>query len=109
MTEFDIKDDELFQKIEYFLNIASDYTRLKILYTLENGEKRVFEIQEIVGASQSLVSHQLAVLKKGNFVKVRKEGKNAVYSLSDEHVSKLLRLVHEHVIEEEVKKDEQKS
>ncbi|MCF0113535.1 MAG: helix-turn-helix transcriptional regulator, partial [Bacilli bacterium] len=81
--------------------VASDFTRLKILYALEEGEKSVTEIVEMIGASQSLVSHQLATLKKADLVRVRKEGTHAFYSLSDDHVEQLLTMVYEHVTEKE--------
>ena len=94
-------DDSVLEHIEEFLNVASDYTRLKILYALINKEEKcVSDIQEIIGASQTLVSHQLAVLKKADFVRSRKDGRHVLYSLSDDHVVELLKLVHDHVIEE---------
>ena len=93
--------DEIIDRMESILNVASDFTRLKILYALEEGEKSVTEIVEMIGASQSLVSHQLATLKKADLVRVRKEGTHAFYSLSDDHVEQLLTMVYEHVTEKE--------
>ena len=93
--------DEIIDRMESILNVASDFTRLKILYALEEGEKSVSEIVEMIGASQSLVSHQLATLKKADLVRVRKEGTHAFYSLSDDHVEQLLTMVYEHVTEKE--------
>ena len=88
--------DEVIDKMEAMLNIASDFTRLKIMYAISEGEKNVTEIVKEVGASQSLVSHQLSVLRKNNLVRTRKVGTSVFYSLSDEHVVKLLDLVCEH-------------
>ena len=91
--------EKILDKMENMLNIASDSTRLKIMYSLSLGEKSVGEIVREVGASQSLVSHQLQVLRKANLVSTRKEKTSGYYSLSDEHVVKLLNLVEEHVKE----------
>ena len=103
-----IPNDELIDKMEQMLNVASDFTRLKILYTLFSNnnkfvEKSVSEIVEEVGASQSLVSHQLKVLKDAGLVGARKDGLRVYYSLKDEHVYQLVMVVEEHVLEEEAK------
>lgn len=103
-----IPNDDLIDKMEQILNIASDFTRLKILYTLFTDdkslvEKSVSEIVEEVGASQSLVSHQLKVLKDAGLVSARKDGLRVYYSLKDNHVYQLVMVVEEHVLEEENK------
>lgn len=93
-------NDEIIDRMESLLNVASDFTRLKIMYVLSEGEKNVTEIVSEVGASQSLVSHQLQTLRKANLVWTRRQGTSVYYSLADEHVVKLLDLVCEHVCEE---------
>ncbi len=92
--------DKTLEKMEELLNVASDFTRLKILYSINGEEKNVSEIMEEVGASQSLISHQLKVLRKNHLVQTRKDGHKVYYRLADEHVSKLLEVVHDHVLEE---------
>lgn len=102
----EIPNYKIIDKMENMLNIASDSTRIKILYTLLDDkedvvvEKTVSEIVEMTGASQSLVSHQFKVLKDARLVNFRKEGKNVFYSLSDRHVKLLLEVVYEHIMEE---------
>lgn len=91
--------DEIIDKMEDLLNIASDSTRLKILYAVREKEKSVSEIVKEVGASQSLVSHQLQILRKADLVNYRKEGTSVIYSLADEHVNMLLDVVYDHVTE----------
>lgn len=94
---------KIIDKMENILNIASDSTRIKILYCLldeEEGEKTVSQIVETTGASQSLISHQLKVLKNARLIVSRKQGKNVFYSLCDDHVKMLLEVVYEHVMEE---------
>ena len=92
--------DKVLEKMEELLNVASDFTRLKILYSISNEEKNVSEIMEEVGASQSLISHQLKTLRKNHLVDTRKDGHKVYYRLADEHVNKLLEVVHDHVLEE---------
>lgn len=92
--------DKVLEKMEELLNVASDFTRLKILYSISSEEKNVSEIMEEVGASQSLISHQLKTLRKNHLVDTRKDGHKVYYRLADEHVNKLLEVVHDHVLEE---------
>lgn len=99
-----IPSDKLIDKMESMLNVASDSTRIKILYSLfskdnQYVEKSVSEIIEEVGASQSLVSHQLKVLKDAKLIDCRKEGLRVFYYLKDEHVYQLLMVVEGHVLE----------
>ena len=110
------------KKMESLLSTASDATRLKIMFALldddecccgeecECGlcekmscmiEKCVNDIANEIGASQSLVSHQLKVLKDADLVRTRKEKTKVYYSLSDKHVRLLLGVAYEHVMEEE--------
>ena len=101
-----IPNEELIDKMEAMLNVASDSTRLKILYSLFSKdnqyiEKSVSEIVEEVGASQSLVSHQLKVLKDAKLIDCRKEGLRVYYYLADEHVYQLVMVVEEHILEME--------
>lgn len=103
-------NDKIVNKMQDTLKIASDATRLKILFCLlnefdENSEDKLIEkcVNDIalqVGASQSLISHQLKVLKDGGFVKSNKVGTKIYYSLKDEHVLQIMRITYEHVLED---------
>lgn len=62
-------------------------------------ERCVSEIVDETKCSQSLVSHQLKVLKDADLVKTRKVGLRVYYSLKDGHVKELLNLLKEHVEE----------
>ena len=84
-----------------FFKVLADETRLKILLSLFEGAKCVMHISECVGMSQSAVSHQLAVLKKANVVRVARSGKTQVYSISDEHVRLVVDVAEIHVCEDE--------
>ncbi len=96
----ELPTNKTLERMEELLNVASDFTRLKILYSINGEEKNVSQIMEEVGASQSLISHQLKVLRKNHLVQTRKDGHKVYYRLADEHVSKLLEVVHDHVLEE---------
>lgn len=100
MKKIKMPSEEILEEMENMLNVASDYTRLKIMYSLLNGEKCVSEIVSEIDASQSLVSHQLKVLKDANLVGYKKEGTKVIYYLDDYHVRDLLNVVLDHVTED---------
>jgi len=56
---------------------------------LDEEEMCVCDIAVLLNMTQSVISHQLRVLKQANLVKNRKEGKIVFYSLDDEHVRKI--------------------
>ena len=93
--------EHVINKMQDTLKIAADATRLKIMFCLLKEEKCVNDIALEINASQSLVSHQLKVLKDGEFVKSRKEGTKIYYSLKDEHVRQIMEITLEHVLEDE--------
>lgn len=80
--------------------VLSDPTRVKIVLALLGGELCVCEIAEVVGMSQSAVSHQLRKLKDLRLVKRRKSAKMVYYSLDDDHIIQLLTECMGHVQEE---------
>lgn len=54
---------------------------------------------QLLGLSQTAVSHQLRVLKNNKLVRFRKEGKIVFYSLDDDHVRSIIEMGMEHVEE----------
>ena len=80
-----------------FFKMFGDATRLKILFLLDNeGELGVGKISEALSMSQSAISQQLKVLRASRLVRFRKEGRNIIYRLSDDHIHKILNLGREH-------------
>lgn len=86
------------QIAELFKGFA-DTTRVQILSLLVDKELCVSEITDAVALTQSAVSHQLRILKQMHLIKYRREGKNIVYSLADDHVLTILQMGLEHVLE----------
>lgn len=92
------EESRLYDLADLF-KIFGDSTRIKILYVLFDNEMCVYDIARILNMTQSAISHQLRALKQNRLVKFRKEGKNVLYSLADEHVFTILRQGMEHVEE----------
>ena len=98
VTEKMPDEDELYDLAEIF-KVFGDSTRIKILYVLFESEMCVCDIAELLGMTQSAISHQLRSLKQSRLVKARREGKTVFYSLADGHVRTILDQGMEHVAE----------
>lgn len=71
----------------------SSPTRLKIVDILANGERCACELPEMVGKSQPAVSLQLKKLVDLGVLKNRRMGTKSIYSIADQKVIRMLRLV----------------
>ena len=77
--------DVLFELSEFF-KFFGDTTRIRIIHLMLSGELSVNEIADKLNLEQSVVSHQLRILRTANLVKPRREGRKIFYSLDDEHI-----------------------
>ena len=82
-----------------FLKVVSNTTRLRILCILMEGERRVGEIQEMLGAKQSYVSQQLKYLKVHGFLENRREGTQIYYNLIDKRFPKVYEMLRKIFVE----------
>ena len=95
-----VSENELSDLAELF-KVFGDSTRIKILYDLFSGEKNVTEICADLEMNQSAVSHQLKLLKNARLIGSRREGKQMIYALADDHVKTICRMGMEHVLEDD--------
>jgi DNA-binding transcriptional ArsR family regulator len=72
-------------------------SRLRILARLHVGRASVGELAEAVGMEGSAVSHQLRLLRHLGLVEGRRDGRQVLYELHDDHVAELLLQVVSHV------------
>ena len=92
-------DEELLYDLADFFKTFGDTTRVKTLYALMEQDLCVADLAKAIGATQSAVSHQLRTLKQSRLVRAKREGKNVVYSLSDDHVHSILDQGMTHICE----------
>lgn len=95
----EMPQEEILYDLAEFYKVFGDTTRIKILYILMKSEMCVCDISQVLGVSQSAVSHQLRMLKQMKLVKYRREGKSVFYSLSDHHIEQILSQGLEHISE----------
>ena len=92
-------DDETSLRLAEIFKILGDRTRIKLLSLLAHKEELcVCDIAEALGMGQSAISHQLRVLRNAHLVKFRTVGKEAFYSLDDDHVVTLMQQGLDHVL-----------
>lgn len=92
-------NEEVLLELAELFKAFADSTRVRILHALSFSELCVCDLACLLRMSSSAVSHQLRVLRTQKIVKYRKDGKNVIYSLDDDHVSVLLQHGLEHVNE----------
>ena len=92
------EEDTLYDLTELF-RIFGDSTRVRILYVLFEAEMCVCDIAEVLGMTQSAISHQLRLLKQAKLVRNRWEGKTVYYALADDHVRTIIFQGMEHIEE----------
>lgn len=95
-----IPKDELLCDLADLFKIFGDTTRMKILFSLFEEELCVNEITQLLGMTQSAISHQLKVLKDSKLIGNRREGKTIIYFLADDHVRSIVGQGYEHITEE---------
>jgi len=94
-----LPDEETLYDLADLFRIFADSTRIKILYVLFESEMCVCDLAQILGMTQSAISHQLRSLKQSKLVKYRREGKTVFYSLADGHVRSIIDQGMEHISE----------
>lgn len=91
--------EELLFDVADLFKLFSDSTRVRILVALSEKELCVSDIAAQLEMNQTAISHQLRILKQNHLVKYRRDGKNMIYSLADDHVNMIINCAIEHIEE----------
>ena len=75
----------------------SDTSRVRIMSALLDGEKKVGTLAQLVGISESAVSHHMRGLRQMRLVVSRKHGKEVFYRVDDPHIITLFKQGVEHI------------
>ena len=76
------------------MKVLSNPDRLLLLCQLAQGEKRVGELEEIVGILQPTLSQQLGVLRDEGLVSTRRDGKNISYRIDSPQALAVLNVLY---------------
>src|SRR3954465_7164672 len=80
--------------------VLGDPTRVRILDALARAEVAVCDLAEVLGLTQSAVSHQLRRRRSMHLVRSRRDGRHIFYTVDDDHIAKLFKQGLEHVQEQ---------
>lgn len=94
----DHHDDYLHELADIF-RLLGDANRLKIVVACMDEQISVGDIAEKTELSQPLVSHHLRLLKAARLLRHEKQGKQAFYTLSDDHIRCVLQDMLTHINE----------
>ena len=83
-------EDQLQAAVQTF-GMLGDPTRLRILWSLLQGEQTVSRLAELVGVQQPTVSQHLAKLRMARLVRQRRQGSFVFYEVDRKHVRPLLK------------------
>ncbi len=98
-TKNEMLSDDILIDIADFYKALADSTRIKIINALDKQDLCVCDISAILNMTKSAISHQLQNLREMGLVTCTRQGKEAIYSLADEHVRQVFEVSTEHVLE----------
>lgn len=82
---------------EIFFTSLANPNRLQIIMSLREGDKNVTEICSHTGFEQTMVSHNLKRLERCGMVFAERKGKSKYYSLNQETIKPLIKMIDSHV------------
>lgn len=77
----------------------SDTSRVRILHAILESEMNISALAELVGISESAVSHHMRGLRQMHIVRARRDGKEVFYSVVDPHIVALFQQGIRHIQE----------
>ncbi len=77
------------------MKVLSNPDRLMLLCQLSQGEKRVGELEEILGIVQPTLSQQLTVLRDEELVTTRRDGKSIYYQIASPQALAVMNVLFE--------------
>ena len=75
----------------------SDSSRVRILYAITDQELNTSKLAELIGITESAVSHHLRGLRQQHLVQAHRVGKEVFYKVIDEHIIALFQQGVQHI------------
>lgn len=92
-----ILDEKLAARVAELFRAFSDISRVRIISALSREELNVGVLAQLVGITESAVSHHLRSLRQMKLVLARRDGKEVYYRVDDEHIIALFQQGVRHV------------
>lgn len=94
-----LRSDAVVEQAAAMASAMGDSSRLRLLELLFDGRHCVSELADETGDSMSAISQRLKILYTARLVSRERDGKHVYYSLSDEHVQKIIEQLFLHSAE----------
>ena len=98
VQEYEKINEETAARVAELFRALGDTSRVRILTALLQSEMNVGPLAEVVGISESAVSHHLRNLRQLHLVRARKQGRQVFYYLDDDHINELIQSGLDHVL-----------
>lgn len=95
-----ILDEHSAARVAELFRAFSDTSRVRILSAIIEHEMNVTQLAELVGVTESAISHHMRGLRQMRLVKARRDGKEVFYFVDDPHIITLFQQGVRHVKEE---------
>jgi ArsR family transcriptional regulator len=96
---FPILDEHTAAHVAELFRAFSDTSRVRILSAIVDQELNITALAQIVGVTESAVSHHMRGLRQMRLVQARRDGKEVYYNLTDPHIVALFLQGVEHIQE----------
>jgi DNA-binding transcriptional ArsR family regulator len=97
--EKSVLDEHTAAHVAELFRAFSDTSRVRILSVIVDREMNVSQLAELVGVTESAVSHHLRGLRQMRIVKFRRDGKEVYYFVDDPHIIALFQQGVRHIQE----------
>jgi ArsR family transcriptional regulator, lead/cadmium/zinc/bismuth-responsive transcriptional repressor len=94
-----ILDEHTAAHVAELFSAFSDTSRVRILSAIVEQETNTSRLAEMVGLTESAVSHHLRGLRQIHIVQARRDGKEVYYSVMDPHIVELFQQGVRHIQE----------
>ena len=97
---FSVLDEHIAAHVAELFRAFSDTSRVRILSAIVEQEVNTSTLAQLVGVTESAVSHHMRGLRQMRIVQARREGKEVYYSVIDPHLVALFHQGVRHIQEE---------
>lgn len=88
------------QKLEYFLKLLSDKSKLEILTLLKKKPMYGNELAQALHLKTPTISYHMDALLEGNFIRIKKENNRIYYSLNEEEIESMIQCLHHKLLKD---------
>lgn len=99
MMDLPVLDEHTAAHVAELFRAFSDTSRVRILSAIVDRELNITALAQLIGVTESAVSHHMRGLRQMHLVQTRRDGKEVYYTLTDPHIVALFQQGVGHVQE----------